>query len=165
MTTTMTWTDGALALILGVIGSIIASHLYGKLPALSNIFSQWLSRRSQRATAARLQRLRLQLDEVKSFKEDTGKYVGCMLRLLGHAQMRDFFAILFIVGATGALVTAIIKNDGDLAIVANVGLGSSLAVAFLANIKRTRLWDLSDLERREVELKREIESLEAACRP
>jgi hypothetical protein len=56
-----------------------------------------------------------------------------MFRTTSHAQMRDFFAILFIVMATGALVAATIKPDWNLAILANVGLGSALGAALQLN--------------------------------
>jgi hypothetical protein len=162
MIITMTWADGALAFVIGVIGSVLAAYLYNKLPALSNACSQWLARRSARATEARLQYLRLQLEQVKSFRNDTGKYVGWMLNTLSHVQMRFTFSIWCIVGAIGALVTASLQKNYDLLIAANVAFGGALGVFALGGIKRGSLMDLSNLERRETELKREIEKLETA---
>src|ERR1700730_7239514 len=139
MIITMTWGDVGLALVVGVIGSIIAAYLYNRLPALSNACSQWLARRSARATEARLQYLRLQLEQVKSFRNDTGKYVGWMLNTLSHVQMRFTFSIWCVVGAVGALVTASLQENYDLLIAANVAFGSALGVFALGGTKRTSL--------------------------
>lgn len=162
MIITMTWADGALGLVIGVIGSVLAAYLYNKLPALSNACSQWLARRSARATEARLQYLRLQLEQVKSFRNDTGKYLGWMLNTLSHVQQRFTFSIWFMVGAVGALVAASIQQNYDLLILANVTFGGALGVLALGATKRTSLMDRSDLEQWETELRREIEKLETA---
>jgi hypothetical protein len=159
MNVSMTWGDITLTLVVGVIGSVFAAYLYGKLPALSDAVVQWLARRSARATAARLQRLGRELEQVESFKTDTRKYYGWMLNTLSHVQMRNTFAIIFVVMGIGAMVTAVVEKRDDLALYANFGFGSGMGIFFLANIMRDRLRKLSDLEDRETELKREIEKL------
>jgi hypothetical protein len=157
MSITMTWADGVLALVLGIIGSIIAGYLYNRLPALSNAVSQWLSRRSQKATEARLRRLRLQLEEVETFKSDTAKYLGWMLNTLSHAQMNSTLTIVFLVISSGMLVSAAILIDSVLAFFAKIGFGFAIGTLVIANIFRARLKVRSDLQQREAELRREIE--------
>jgi hypothetical protein len=159
MNITMTWGDIAVAFVVGVIGSVIAAYLYRRLLVLSNVISQLIARRSQRATEARLNWLRVELEEVNSFTNDTTKYFGWMINTLSHVQMRFAFALWFIVMATGALVTAAIQKNDDLALLANVGLGTGAGAFFLAALKRTRLMENSDLRRRETELRQQIDEL------
>jgi hypothetical protein len=158
MNITMTWADGALALLLGVIGSIFASYLYNRLPIASEIVSQWWAQRSPHAAGKRLLKLQKQLQQIEAFKQDERRYVGWMIETLSHVEMRTAFALLFFIIATATLTISTIRPDArsELEFLTFFASGSAFGLLLLATSRRGQLIDHSDLEQREKDLQDEI---------
>jgi hypothetical protein len=165
MNITMTWSDGFLALLLGIVGSIIASYLYSRSPAVSQVISRWFAQRSQQARADRLLKLEERLKEVQEFEQNQTRYIAWMIKTLSHVQMRNTFALVFFILTGTALTAYAAKPDNTLFIFSFASLGSAFGVLFLAIARGILLADYSNLERAEKELRDEISKIRAMEQP
>ncbi len=164
MNITMTWADGALALILGVIGSILAAYLYNRLPNFSAIASRWLAQRSRQATEVRLVKLQKQIKQIETLKGDERRYIGWMIYNLAHFQMRLSFSLLLFLIATGTLITSAIDKTpaSDLLYaLGSLAFGFGFGILFLASNRHNDIREFANIERKERELREEISELQS----
>jgi hypothetical protein len=106
MSVTMTPGDIAVALAVGLIGSLLAAYVYKILPYLTNRVALWWAARSDNARKIKIQQ---KVDELNNYRidlENPVTYISKLIRLLGACIILFFISIFFITLIVGLEVMA-----------------------------------------------------------
>jgi hypothetical protein len=145
----MTWADGALALALGILGSMLAAYFYSHAARLAAaIVAKW-AERSDRAARARLAKLKEHLSEVEELKHDLIKFVGWMGASIADMIYKLAMMMVFVVLASAAAVLIELKSfSGVLAIFPYIvsGFFAGSLWVFLQSVFKIRSNERLDVE-------------------
>lgn len=100
MNTNLTFVDAAAALLLGIVGSLIAAYIFKRIP---DWFIYWATRwaeRSKRAASAKVVKLGAELAFVENLKSDPVKFMGFIASKL--AICICFFCTVLLGGLTSS---------------------------------------------------------------
>lgn len=161
----MTWADGALALALGIVGSMLAAYFYSHSSKLLDVAAAKWAQRSERAAKERLMHLNLELEDVMSLKSSDQSYLGRLA--ISVAQML-FYAMIMIILVVAVSMTEIksylasSRFELHSLFLFCIGASAMARIAVVRALKKVR--DLSNLDARHFFLTREIEKIEIKLR-
>ena len=160
MNTNLTWTDAALALLIGVIGSLIAAYLFSHVPRWTTKASTAWAERSKSAAELRILSFKRELAQIDAFKEDVTRFVGWTAMMLARGVAAATLAVMTTAGAVALQtiysvekLTAKIdpnyawnETSGSSLVLFALGLSTGCFVFALTRL--TKLIQYSNLDRR-----------------
>jgi hypothetical protein len=160
MIITMTWADGVLALLLGVVGSMLAAYFYTRVPKLLSVVAVKWAERSDRAARKRLERLQIRFDEIEELQHDITRYVGWISFALADLVFKLALSIILSVlaAATGVLIE--LKTfSGFYEFVPYVFVGLFAGSFLLSAVSVVKITDRQDMNTESANLKHEIDRI------
>ncbi|MDE5443410.1 hypothetical protein GWG65_18560 [Bradyrhizobium sp. CSA207] len=177
MQTNMTLGDGILSVLLGVLGSLIAAYLFLYAP-------RWLSRasivwaeRSKRASLARIQILKSQLDQIDEFQKSPAAFLAWSIASISRAVLYGLLGMFlsihnFAAKADYSLDVLLVKfnlrdpnfvwgmsDDRVIAVLYNGAIVASNILIAMSVYSFVRLGQFRNLDERRMDFEAEIERL------
>jgi hypothetical protein len=169
--TNLTWFDAALALIIGIIGSLVAAYLFSRvLGWLTKTSTAW-AERSRSSAQARISKFNRELAQIEAFKADTTRFVGWTAMMIARGIAAAMLAIFVCVGAaamqtiysteklTAKIDPTYVWNEANANFTVVFALGVATGCFVFAMTRLTKLVQYSNLDRRKKLIEEQIAQL------